>query len=80
MAKIVVNGATAALLRWVKEPVELFDEDGLLLGTFTPIDKKTRDRELEIPLTDEEIRRRAEHKGGRTHAEILADLEKRAHE
>ena len=80
MAKIVVNEATAALLRWVKEPVELFDEKGLLLGTFTPIDKKTLYRELEIPLTDEEIRHRAEQKGGRTLPEILTDLEKRARE
>ncbi len=78
MAKIIVDSTTSALLRWVKEPVELFDEEGCQLGTFTPVDKKSLYRDVEIPCTEEELRRFAKEKGGRTLAEILADLEKRA--
>jgi hypothetical protein len=77
MARIIVDPTTSALLRWVKEPVELFD-DGLPLGTFTPVDKKTLYRDVEIPFTEEELRRFAEEEGGRTLPEILADLEKQS--
>jgi hypothetical protein len=80
MAKIIVDPTTSALLRWVKEPVELFDEQGCRLETFTPVDEKSLYRDLEIPLTTEELRRRAEEKGGRTLAEILADLKERDRE
>jgi hypothetical protein len=78
MTKITVDPTTSALIRWVKEPVQFVDEDGLLLGTFTPIDKKSLYREVEVPVTDAEIRRRSEQSGGRTLAEILADLEKQS--
>jgi hypothetical protein len=78
MAKIVVDPTMSALLRWVKEPVELVDGEGCRLGTFTPIDKKSLYREVEIPFTEEELRRFEQEEGGRTLAEILADLEKQS--
>jgi hypothetical protein len=77
MAKIIVDPTTSALLQWVKETVELFDEAGCRLGTFTPVDKKSLYRDVEIPYTNEELQRFAKQKGGRTLAEILADLENR---
>ncbi|HZW29471.1 MAG TPA: hypothetical protein VFF52_02125 [Isosphaeraceae bacterium] len=80
MAKIVLDSTTSARLRWVKEPVELVDEEGSRLGTFTPADKKSPYRDVKIPFTQEELRRFAEQKGDRTLAEILADLEKGARE
>jgi hypothetical protein len=78
MAKIVVHDATAAVLRWVKEPVELVDEEGCRLGTFAPVDDKSLYRDVEIPFTEEELRRFENEAGGRTLAEILVDLERRA--
>jgi hypothetical protein len=63
MAKIILDRATSALLRWVKEPVELFDEDGCRLGTVTPVDKKSLYREVEIPFTEEELRRFEQEEG-----------------
>jgi hypothetical protein len=80
MAKIIVDPTTSALLRWVEESVELFDEEGRQLGTFTPVEKECLYRDLETPCSVEELRRRAKQGGGRTLAEIMADLEKRAHE
>ena len=58
--------------------VELFDEEGCRLGTFTPLDKKSLYRDVEIPFTEEELRRFEEEEGGHTLAEILADLEKQS--
>ena len=78
MAKIVVDDATAALLRWVKEPVELVDQAGCRLGTFTRVDEKSQYRDLEIPFPEEELRRFESEPGGCTLDEILADLERRA--
>ena len=60
------------------EPIELFDHQGLPLGTFTPIDKKGCIRGMEVPYTEEEIRRLKEQQGGKTLAEILAGLEGRS--
>jgi hypothetical protein len=77
MAKIIVDPTTSALLQWVKEPVELFDEKGCRLGTFTPVDEKSLYRDMEIPFTEEELRRFESEEGGRPLAEILADLVKR---
>jgi hypothetical protein len=78
MSKIIVDSTTSALLRWVKEPVELFDEEGCRLGMFTPVDKKSLYRDVEIPFTEEELQRFAEEEGGRTLAEILTDLDKQS--
>jgi hypothetical protein len=58
--------------------VELVDLEGCRLGTFTPVDKKSLYQDVEIPFTEEEIRRFAAETGGRTLAEILADLEKQS--
>jgi hypothetical protein len=76
MTRIVVESPTSQALREVKAPVELFDEYGLPLGVFTPVDNKELYRHVEIPYTTEELKRLAEQEGGRTLKEILADLEK----
>jgi hypothetical protein len=76
MPELTLDSATSNLLRQFKEPIELRDSRGLPLGTFTPIDEKRLYRELEIPFTTDELKRFASKPGGRTLAEILADLEK----
>ncbi len=78
MTKMVIDASTSEALRKVDAQIELFDEYGLPLGIFTPVDKKDLYRYVEVPYTEEELRRLAEQKGGRTLAEILADLEKRS--
>ena len=47
-------------------------------GTLYWVDKKDHYRAIEVPYSDEEIRRLKDQKGGRTLAEIFADLEKRS--
>jgi hypothetical protein len=77
MASITVDDATASLLRWVNQPVKIVDQDGNWLGTFEPVDKKRLRGNVESPLSVDELRRRAREGGGRSLAEILADLEGR---
>jgi hypothetical protein len=78
MSGLTLDAASSERLRTVREPIELFDHQGLPLGTFTPVDKKGRVRGMEVPYTDEEIRGLKDQHGGRTLAEILADLEGRS--
>jgi len=76
MAKVIVESPVSATLRHVESQVDLFDEYGLPLGVFIPVDKKELYRHVEIPYTAEELKRLAQQEGGRPLAEILADLEK----
>ncbi|MGC8644343.1 MAG: hypothetical protein ACP5XB_31155 [Isosphaeraceae bacterium] len=78
MAGLTLDAASSERLRTVREPIELFDHQGLPLGTFTPIDLKGSVRGVEMPYTDEEIHRLKHQQGGRALAEILADLEGRS--
>jgi hypothetical protein len=76
MSKMTLDSTTSGKFRQVNEQVELIDESGHPLGTFIPVHKKTNYRDVEVPFSSEEIRRLAEQKGGRTLAEILADMER----
>jgi hypothetical protein len=78
MSELIVDSATLGKLREVSECVELRDEGGELIGYFTPRVDRRLYEVIEIPVSEEELRRRALKGGGRTLAEILADLEPRA--
>jgi hypothetical protein len=78
MSRKILDSTMSDQLRQIKEPVELFDPHGLPLGTFTPVDEKSLYRQIEVPFTTEELKRFASEPGGRTLAEILADLEKQS--
>jgi hypothetical protein len=78
MSGMTLDATSSERLRTIKEPVELFDHEGLPLGTFTPVARKERDRKIDVPYTAEEIRCLKDQQGGRTLAEILADLERRS--
>ena len=77
MNSITVDDATASLLRWVKQPVKIVDEQGSCIGTFEPVDKKSLYRDVEVPFSEEELQQFEQEEGGRSLAEILADLENR---
>jgi hypothetical protein len=75
MTRIVLDAALAARLKSTHDAIELADPDGAILGHFTPthaIQKLT----AKVPFTEEEIKQAKEKRGGRSLAEILADLEK----
>jgi hypothetical protein len=77
MSKVTLDKATLAKLMSNGGQVEVYDESGNVVGYFrTRADKELYEK-LEIPFTEEELRRAEEEPGGRTLAEIWADLEKR---
>ena len=78
MSGATLDPASSERLRTVRNPVELFDQLGRPLGTLIPFAQKELDRCAEMPCTHEEIRHLKRQNGGRTLAEILADLEDRS--
>lgn len=72
MTRVIVDPVTKAKLASVRQKSELCDDSGHILGHFIPLDPR------EPQISEEEIERRLRQGGGRTLAEILADLEKRA--
>jgi hypothetical protein len=78
MSSVVLDSKALEQLREAEGRVEVRDEAGQLVGYFTPrIDRALYDS-VEVPVSDEELRERAQKGGGRTLAEILADLEQPA--
>jgi hypothetical protein len=78
MTRIIVDGSLGSKLGNLAEPVELCDPYGRVLGRFTPTFDPSLYERLEPQISEEELIRREQGGGGRTLAEIVADLEKRA--
>ena len=62
----------------LRQAVEVCDESGQVLGLFYPTINGARDEDPEPPISEEELARRSKERRGRSLAEIMADLEKRA--
>jgi hypothetical protein len=78
MTRVTVDPLTQARLRGLAQPAELCDESGRVLGYFTPLSSRAPNGAMEPTISEEELRRREQEGGGRTLAEILADLGKKA--
>jgi hypothetical protein len=78
MTRVIVDPQTQARLRDLAQPAELCDESGQVFGYFTPLSSRVPAEAREPVISEEELRRREQEGGGRTLAEILADLEKKA--
>lgn len=76
MSLVNLDRPTVAKLGNLNERLELHDETGRLLDFFEPLGNG--ERYSEPPITREEIQRRLNAGGGRSLAEILADLEKQS--
>lgn len=77
MSRVILDEATLAKLSGANGRVEVCDESGQTRGYFTPAVDRSLYERVKVPFTDEELERRAQEAGGRSLAEILADLEKR---
>jgi hypothetical protein len=75
MTRVVVDAEIRRKLRDLTEVLQFTDESGKVLGHFTPVPSDSR---LQPQISEEEIQERLRQGGGRTLAEIIADLEKRA--
>ena len=77
MSQIVIDATLHEKLPGLKEPAQLVDRDGKLLGTFIP----NFEVDVYSEPTDEELERLANAPGPRySTAEVLAHLEKLARE
>jgi hypothetical protein len=76
MTRVVVDAEIRRKLRDLTEALQFTDESGKVLGHYTPVESS--DPRLQPQISEEEIQRRLRQGGGRTLAEIIADLEKRA--
>jgi hypothetical protein len=78
MSKVKIDQSLRAQLNGLKEPMEVCDETGLLLGHYLPADlyQKLFYKALatESPHSAEELERRHREKGGRSLAEIWKSL------
>lgn len=78
MERVTVDLVTRTKLANARQKVELCDDSGRVFGHFLPLENHSRDTGREPRISDEEIERRLRLGGGRSLAEILADLEKKA--
>jgi hypothetical protein len=78
MVRVILDASVLAKLNNPDGPVEVCDESGGMVGYFQPVYSSATTREKPVsPISDEELRRRQQQRGGRSLEEILADLEKR---
>ncbi|MBI3466264.1 MAG: hypothetical protein HY000_24890 [Planctomycetes bacterium] len=77
MIRITLGRATEEKLSEVKYRAELCDQSGNVMGYFIRRRSPRVYEEGEVPFTEEELDRIERQPGGRTLAEILADLEGR---
>jgi hypothetical protein len=77
MEKVIVDPALLAGLSSIKEAVQLCTPEGEVFGGFVPVGAANPYDHGRPFLSEEELRKRASRKEGRTWAEIKADLEKR---
>ncbi len=78
MNRIVIDQASVAKLGALDQAAELCDEAGHVLGYFTPTHDHSIYEGVDSPLSAEELERRFQRGGGRSLAEIMVDLERRA--
>lgn len=78
MQKITLDHAILSKFSAIKECAEVCDETGRVLGYFSPAVDRSEYDNVEIPFTEEQLQQFEQEPGGRSLAEILADLEKRA--
>ena len=75
MTKVTIDHTMRDKLRNLSERVELCDEDGRVLGYFTPAADRSLYEGVDSPISEEELQRRLNEDGGRPLADILRDLE-----
>src|SRR5262245_13880260 len=76
--KLVLDESLRHKLNGLTEPVEVCDPTGHTVGHFVPASlyHQLLYDGLESPISEEELQRRLQEPGGRTLAEIMADLER----
>ena len=77
MTEITVDQTLADELSTVKSPLYLSSPAGQVLGRFLPVDEPFSVKDLELDISEEELRRRSENWTGRPLSDLLKEWEKR---
>jgi hypothetical protein len=77
MTQVAIESSVSRKLSQYTEPVQLVDDSGRVLGVFRPPVSVTLYRDVEPPLSLDELRRRASSQIGHTTEEVLRHLEGR---
>ena len=78
MNKIILDQTALAAFEKLDHSAELCDPSGRVLGYFTPAVDRSLYEGVDSPVSEEELDRRSREGGGRTLAQIMADLERRS--
>jgi hypothetical protein len=76
MTKVILDSATSSKLAGLDHAIELCDPSGQTLGWFKPVPDPREGEFFVPPFTEKEIQQALDEPGGRSLAEIMADLEK----
>lgn len=76
MSRIQLDADTLRKLHNLQQPLELCDEAGHVMGRVYPSFHPSKYKGWEPKISEEELDRREQEKGGFTTAEVLARLEK----
>jgi len=75
MIRIMVDSVTLTRMEGVSQPAEVCDTSGRIIGHFIPTSGSAT---LDPGVSEVELDRRQQARGGRSLGEILANLEKQA--
>jgi hypothetical protein len=77
MTRVTIDADVLAKLKSIGDVAELCDEAGRVVGLFTPMADRSLYKQVEPPVSEEELDRIEKEGGGRPLREILDDLEKK---
>jgi len=78
MTKVILDQETLAKLHHLRERLEVCDESGSTLGYFNPVVNRSLYEGVQVSFSEDELNRFEQEPGGRSLADILADLEKKS--
>jgi hypothetical protein len=74
MTRVTLDQATLEKLRHFRERMEICDESGRSLGYIMPAEDRSLYESVEVPVSEEQLRKAEQEPGGYTTAEVLAHL------
>jgi hypothetical protein len=77
MQNLIVDPSTLAKLTGLREPYEVCDESGRLVGRFFPAADASLYDEIDLEINEEELDRHSKETEAYTTAEVIAHLEGR---
>jgi hypothetical protein len=76
MQKLIVDPSTLAKLTTLREPYEVCDESGRLVGRFFPAVDAALYHDIDLDINEEDLDRRSQEAEVYTTAEVIAHLER----